>query len=374
MVAIERVEGTAAIHRFLDFPARLYEGDPAWVAPLREWQMRRFSPKNPFFRDAILELYVAKRGSEVVGTVSALRDRRWEQQKDEKTSFFGFFESEDDPEVAGALIATAKERAREWGMATLRGPRNLTRIEDVGITVEGHATRPPLLAGHHPPYYQALIEGLGFVKQHDVLAYDVLLNEPDGTPKALPDTLQKKSDDVAIEGLTIRRARYRSLSRDLRDAHHVFSEAFKTVPDTYPLPLDQFLNLGRVLIAFTDRNLMQIAYVNDEPVAFAICVPEMNEAIQRAHGRLLPLGWAGFAAGTRKIRTASFKLIGVIPEHRATGVHARLIAHVVDALRAIRYERLEASLIDERNGPMRRVVEGAGMSVYRRYRIYDAAV
>lgn len=374
MVAIERVAGRAAVQQFLDFPGRLYASDAAWVAPLREWQMRRLAPSNPFFRDATLEMFVAKRGSEVVGTISALRDRRWEEQKKERASFFGFFESVDDPEVASALIATAKDRARAWGMATLRGPRNLTRIEDVGVTIEGHATRPPLLAGHHRPYYQALVEGQGFHKQHDVLAYDASLLAADGTPRQLPAALQKKADDVSIDGLVIRRARYRSLSSDLRDAHHVFSEAFKAVPDTYPLPLDQFLNLGRALIAFTDRNLMQIAYVKGEPVAFALCVPEMNEAIAGAHGKLLPFGWTGFVRGLRRVHTASFKLIGVIPEHRSTGVHAKLIEHVIDALRTIRYDRLEASLIDERNGPMRKVVEGAGMAVYRRYRIYDSPV
>jgi len=38
------------------------------------------------------------------------------------------------------------------------------------------------------------------------------------------------------------------------------------------------------------------------------------------------------------------------------------------------YRRLEASLIDERNGPMRSIVESAGMTVYRRYRVYERPV
>jgi GNAT superfamily N-acetyltransferase len=371
MVTIERVTDRAGQDEFLQFPATVYQGDAAWVPPLREWQTRRLSPRNPFFKEATLETFLARRGREVVGTVSALRDPRWEKQKNERTSFFGFFETIDDPEVAAALIGAAEQRARDWGMDTLRGPRNLTRIEDLGLTVDGFDKPPPLLASHHKPYYQRLVEGLGFTKHHDVLAYDIDLLGPDGTPRARPAALKAKADAVNLSGLEIRRARYRTLSADLRAAHHVFSEAFKTVPDTYPLPLDQFLNLGRALIAFTNRNMMQLVFLNGEPIAFAICVPEMNEAIRHARGTLFPVGWARFVDGLRHVNTASFKLIGVIPEHRKSGVHAKMIEHVVEGLRLAGYGRLEASLIDERNGPMRSVVEGCGMAVYRRYRIYD---
>lgn len=374
MVTIERVKDRAGLNEFLAFPASVYRNDAAWVPPLREWQQRRLSPRNPFFKEATLETFIARRGREAVGTISALRDPRWESQKKEKASFFGFFETVDDPEVAAALIGAAEERARSWGMEILRGPRNLTRVEDVGVTVEGHATLPPLLASHHPPYYQRLVEGLGFEKHHDVLAYDIDLILPDGSPRQLPAALQAKADAVDMTGIEIRRARYRTLSADLRAAHHVFSEAFKTVPDTYPIPLEQFLNLGRALIAFTSRDMMQLVFLNGEPIAFAICVPEMNEAIRYAKGKLFPVGWAKFVEGLRHVNTASFKLIGVIPEHRKSGIHAKMIEHVIAGLRVAGYGRLEASLIDERNGPMRNVVEGCGMTIYRRYRIYDRRI
>ena len=42
-----------------------------------------------------------------------------------------------------------------------------------------------------------------------------------------------------------------------------------------------------------------------------------------------------------------------------------------EGVRGAGYERLEASVIDERNGPMRAVVEHAGMTVYRRYRFLE---
>jgi len=47
---------------------------------------------------------------------------------------------------------------------------------------------------------------------------------------------------------------------------------------------------------------------------------------------------------------------------------------VVKGVRDAGYTRIDGSLIDERNGPMRAVVEGIGMTVYRRYRFYQRDV
>lgn len=373
-VSIHEATSRAEREAFLDFPLRLYAGDAAFVPPAREWVRRRLDPKNPFFREASLRLFVARRGGEIVGTISALRDTRWERLKGERVGFFGFFEVADDPEAAAALIGAAEGAARGWGAEILRGPRNLTRVEEVGVTVEGHDKAPPMLASHHGPWVAPILEGLGFEKHHDVLAYDVLLHDADGRPRQLPAGLRAKSEALDLPGLEVRRARWRRINADLTDAHAVFTEAFKSVPDTTPMPRAQFVNLGRAFLAFANTRMLQLAYVEGRPVAFAVCLPELNEAIREARGHLLPLGWARMLWGVRHIRTASFKLIGVLPEYRKSGIHARLITHVVEALRAQGYARLEASLIDERNGPMRAVVEGAGMSIYRRYRIYERPI
>ena len=111
--------------------------------------------------------------------------------------------------------------------------------------------------------------------------------------------------------------------------------------------------------------------MNGRPVGFAACFPEINEALVHAHGHLLPLGWWRFLRGLRRVRTASFKLIGVVPDLRGSGLHAKLVAEVVLGVRAAGYERIDGSVIDERNGPMRAGVESAGMRVYRRYRFYE---
>ncbi|MCB9778465.1 MAG: GNAT family N-acetyltransferase [Alphaproteobacteria bacterium] len=363
-----------AIEKVLAFWHFLYRDDPCWVPPLAEVLTRRLDPGHPFFHDATLHLYVARRGDELVGTISSLRDLRHERHKGEKVAFFGFFECIDEPAVAEALVERVRADARAWGAEVLRGPRNLSRVEEVGITVEGHDIPPPLLASHHPRSYQRLVEALGFEKHHDVLAYHRMLVEPDGSPTPIPEKLRERAVGCDIPGLVVRRARYRSLDHDLSLAHEVFVDAFRDVPENTPMPRDQFVALGRVFVLFSSRHLMQLATVDGRAAGFCICVPELNEAVIRAHGKLLPLGWARLAEGLRHVRTVSFKLIGVMPEFRGRGLNARLILAAVEGAQAAGYERVEGSLIDERNGASRGTVEGLELSVYRRYRIYDGAV
>ena len=66
--------------------------------------------------------------------------------------------------------------------------------------------------------------------------------------------------------------------------------------------------------------------------------------------------------------------IGVLEEHRGSGLHAKLVVDVIEGARRAGYERIDASVIDERNKPMRGVVEGAGMDVYRRFRFFERPV
>ncbi|TNE85960.1 MAG: hypothetical protein EP330_23785 [Deltaproteobacteria bacterium] len=370
---VEIVEVSSAADRdaLLHLPMVIQGGDPNFVPALDLWMKRRLDPSNPFFDECTLKLFLARRGGAVVGSISALLDPRFVEHRGEKTCFFGFFECIDDHEVAEALIARVREQARAWGMERVRGPRNLTRVEDVGLTVEGFDTRPPFMVLQHPPYYQRLLEAAGFAKHHDVLAYDIDLFDAEGHPKPLPPKLASKAAACDIPGLEVRRVRYRSVNHDLRLAHTCFVEAYRSVPETTPMPLDQFVSLGKAFLLIAQRDMIQLATVNGEAAGFTVCVPELNEAFAEVGGKVLPLGWARFLRGMRHVRTASFKLIGVLPEYKGTGLHAKLIEGTIAGVRRAGFTRLEGSVIDERNGPMRAVVEGAGLEVYRRYRFYD---
>ena len=373
-MSVTAVTSDAELDELIAFASTLYADDPTWVAPPRELLRHKLKPKNPRFRSAEIKLYLARRGDTVVGTISALRDHKHESHKGERTVFFGFFECIDDQEVAEALVATVAEQARAWGADTLRGPRDLSRSEEVGVVIEGAHKPSPMLASHNKTRYAAMLEGLGFVKHHDVLAYEIDVYDEHGNPAPYPQEMLDRANAVQIDGLEVHPARWWRILRDLALAHQVFVEAFRDVPENTPMTLRQFTSLGLGLLFFSNRHMLQLATVNGKAAGFALCFPEMNEALRHANGRLLPWGWLKVLFAIPRIETASFKLIGVMPEYRNSGLVTLMIVRAVEGVRESGYRRIEGSLIDERNTGSRGVVEGIGMRIYKRWRLFDLAL
>ena len=360
------------IPRMFRFTSRLYADEPMWIPAPLVWERRRLA--SVLAHPDRMVLLAAVRDGELCGTISVRRDETFDSDPDCRVAWFGYFECCDDQAVADALLAAARAKAAEWGAHVLRGPRNITRFDFVGLTVSGHDRMPPMLQGHHLPYYQRLIEAAGLARHHDVLAYETTLRAADGQPVALPEKLLENAARCQLDNLTIRAARRLGMSSDLIAAHTVLNEAYATVPDVSPMPRATFIGLGRAMFTLAGPELIQLAFVGERPVGFSVCLPEINEALLRARGRLLPTGALKVLADFRRIHTAAFKLIGVVPDLRGSGLHAAMIKAVVQGAQQAGYSRMDGSVIDERNKPMRGVVEGLGMSVYRTWRFYEATV
>ena len=117
----------------------------------------------------------------------------------DRVGFFGFFESVDDPAVAGALFDAAAAWLRARGRDTLRGPLNPSINDEAGLLVDGFDTPSVLMMPHNPRYYPALVEGAGFRKAKDLLAFQ-------NTHTTLPERLVAATDIVRKRyGVTCRR-------------------------------------------------------------------------------------------------------------------------------------------------------------------------
>jgi len=370
-IRLREVSGRGDLDAFLALPWCLYCNEPLWVPPLTVVERRRLAPGSPMLVEARLKLFLALQGDVVVGRISVMHEPGRGADDVEAGAWFGHFESVGDPAVVAALLDRAAEEGRRWGAKILRGPRNLSRLEYVGFTVEGFDTLPPVVQGFHPPFYAERMEAEGFDKHHDMIAYEIDIVDEYGQRVPTPPNLADKAAACDLPGLEVRRALWRSMGRDLEAAWKVFDVAYRTVPDTAPLPRGTFKAVGRAYLAFANLELLQIAKVQGRPAGCAACLPEANEALQAARGGWLPAGWLRVALATGLVRTASFKLIGVLPEYLGSGLHAVLVSNIIDGARRAGYTRIEASVIHEDNKPMRAVVEDAGMKPYRRYRVYE---
>src|SRR4051794_6850038 len=164
-VEIRRVESKGDRKLFLDLPYRLYATEKRWVPPLRLERKEHIDPKkNPFFEHAEVQFFLAWRDGRPVGRISAHIDHNLNAFQDNRWGLFGFFECEDDPEAARALIDTAEAWLRERGRDRMVGPMDYTTNDECGLLIEGHERPPIILCPWQHPYYQRLLEetcGLG---------------------------------------------------------------------------------------------------------------------------------------------------------------------------------------------------------------------
>jgi len=105
-VEIYPVRSKRDLKEFIMLPWKLYRDDPFWVSPLISDEKKRFSPEhNPFYRHSDVQLFIARKGGETVGRLTAHIDHNYNEFHDELTGQFGFFESINDGEVSKALFA-----------------------------------------------------------------------------------------------------------------------------------------------------------------------------------------------------------------------------------------------------------------------------
>jgi hypothetical protein len=93
-----------------------------------------------------------------------------EYHKAKKAQFY-FFDTIDDLEVARALFKTVFDWARERGLDTVIGPKGLSPFDGYGLLIEGHEYRQMMtMMNYNYPYYQKLVEALGFEKEVDFVS------------------------------------------------------------------------------------------------------------------------------------------------------------------------------------------------------------
>src|SRR4030095_4718422 len=174
MLQIEKVDTDvkAQVRRFVELPYRLYKDCPQWVPPLYiDAYMYLNRKKHPFHEHSDVDFFLAVRNRQVVGRIAAIENKPFNKYHNTRKADFYFFDSENDPEVAGALFNTVFEWAKERGLNLVVGPKGMGPLDGYGILVFGHEHRQTMnMLNYNYPYYQQLVESLGFEKEVDFVS------------------------------------------------------------------------------------------------------------------------------------------------------------------------------------------------------------
>jgi len=379
-VEVQSVATPEDLQRFVRFPWRIYAHDPYWVPPIiSEIEKRLDTQRNPFWEYAERELFLARRPpyqggmGEVVGTVAAIINHQHNRQFNDRTGFFGFFEALNDDQVAAALLAAASDWLRERGMDLIRGPVNGAPTDEVGVQIAGYDRRPSIWEGHTPPYYRELIERLGFRKYDDYFAYEVWFKDLDWDLRNLPSKVWHVAENVRSKtGVQVRKIDMNQWDAEVAKVHYLYNEGFRTIPGHTDMSLEKFASMAASLRPFLDPDLVVIAEVDGQPVGFAVALMDLNEALCHfRNGKLYPWDLIRLKWHIGRVRTACAKMIGVLPEYRVRGLEILLGLEFGQHILTKGYERVEMSLLQEKNTMINRLAQRVGAKVYQHYRVYE---
>jgi GNAT superfamily N-acetyltransferase len=356
--------------RFIRLPWRLYRNAPNWVPPLISERRRHLDrDHNPFFEHAEAEYFLAWRDGEVVGRITAHVDRRFNEFQDNDWGLFGFFEAEDDPEVANALLETAEGWLRERGRDRMVGPMDFNTNHECGLLVVGHERAPQILENWHHPYYQGLIEGYGMTKAMDLFKW--WLDEAERDQK-LMDVVVELADKLEPEhGIVIRHIKKREFEDGVRRFMEIYNSAWEKNWGFVPLTETELQAYAKELKPIYDEHWGMFAEKDGETVGAALTLVDYNQILKKMNGRILPFGWVHTLGASRKIDSVRVFALGVKPEYQHAGVAAGLYVEHYKMAASTPQTKGETGWILENNVPMNRGMEAMGGEIVKRYRLFE---
>ena len=366
-VSVTPVQTRKEMKAFIDLPWDLYRDDPHWIPPIKSQVAKLLSPgHHPYWEFSRRELFLARRGSEVVGRVAAIVDDHYNDYQQEKMGTWGFFECRRDPEAATALFAAATGWVRQQGMEFLRGPLNPSLNYEAGILVQGFDSRPTLFMTYNPPYYLELVMLSGFRKEKDLLTY---LTSRDHKPPEWAMSLGERL--VQKQEVTIRTLDPKRFDEEVRLLTQIYVECWGQnwgfVPPTVAEVRDMVQNLNPII----DLDLAFFLYVGEEPVGVCIVIPDITPLLQRFNGKL------GLRALIKKhlywseITGCRGFILGVKEEYRQVGAPLVALHYLIRAAeKKLQYHYVELGWNLEDNQAINLLYEEGGLRPHKRYRIF----
>jgi GNAT superfamily N-acetyltransferase len=375
-LTVRPVETKADKKAFVNLAWEVYRDDPAWVPPLKDEVHGLITPgKNPWFEHAKAKFWLAERGGKVVGRISGQVDELVQQHMGQGTGQWGMLEALDG-EAAAALIATAEDWLREQGMTRALGPISLSIWDEPGLEIEGFNEPPTVMMGHHKPEYRKWIEDAGYEKAKDLLTYEVdIANWWD---ERIARLIEMGERNPRIRFRKVDKSKF---AEEARIILNLLNDAWSDNWGFVPLTESEIAYAGKKLKPIIYNELVWIAYYDNEPVAFMITLPDINELIKDLNGELFPFGWMKLLWRLRKPMThrARVPLMGVAKKLHHTRLASQLAFMLIEFTRRevvakFGVEIGEFGWILEDNKGMLSIAELPGARVNHRYRIFEKAL
>ena len=355
---------------FIKFQWRIYANDPAWVPPLIiERKAFLDAKRHPFYRHGDAALFLAQKNGKIAGRIMASDDPNYNSLHETNVGCFGLFECIDDQEVAAALFDAAASWLHKQGRTEIMGPIDYSTNYVCGLLIDGFRFPPTILTAHNPPYYRQLIESNGFVKTKDWYAW--WFADPS---RAVADLRRLATRYQRRGPVTIRPANLKNIRGESRRLREIYNQAWAKNWGFVPFTEPEIEFMTKELKPLLIPGFAWIAESGNEPVGFALGLPDINVVLRDLNGRLtrfgLPIGLIKLLLYKNRVQKGRLIALGVVQKYRRAGIAEMLVLRVIEETMVKRGITGELSMTLEDNYMINRFLEAIGAERYKTYRIY----
>ena len=352
------------IRKFVQYSWKIYKDNPYWVPPLISQQVN-FIHDGIYHESGIIQPFMAYRNGEPVGRIVAHYDRRYNEIFQKKRGCIGFFECTNDKNVSRMLFDASRDWLTAQGMHEMYGPLNFTMYDAAGLLMDDYQNEPVLELVYNPPYYTTLFEDYGFEKAVDWYAYRFTRDQN------IPGILYRARDRVLNNPSGIQ-FRNMDLKEDYWESAQKMREVFNRAWDKnwghLPLTERQWNYFAGEVKSALKPELVLFAEKDSQLIGYMLSVPDVNQAIKHANGRLFPLGLLKMLWAFRKINRIKIFMLGVLPEYRNQGIESFFLLETYERGKKMGYLEADMSVIVEINTNVLRMLDRAGAQRYKTFR------
>ncbi len=344
-VEIKKVGTKKELKKFIRYNYELYKNNPYSVPDLYDDMLNTFNrEKNAAFEFCEAECFLAYRDGEIVGRVAGIINHRANEKWNKKEVRFGWIDFIDEQEVSAALLETVEKWGKERGMDAIQGPLGFTDFDAEGMLVEGFEELSTMATIYNYPYYPVHLEKLGYEKDADWIEYKIYI------PDAVPEK-HKRISDLVQRKYNLKIKKYTSAKKIEADygraIFELINEAYEPLYGFAPLSDGQINQYVKMYLPIVDlRMVTLITDAEDQLVGVGISMPSLSRALQKAKGKMLPLGWYYLAKALfmkKRAKVLDLLLVAVKPEYQNKGVNALLFSDLIPVYQQLGFEYAESN-------------------------------
>ncbi|WP_225035792.1 GNAT family N-acetyltransferase [Winogradskyella sp. SM1960] len=320
MITIKEATTKKDLKAFVRFPFKLYKDSKYWVPPIIKQELETFNKeKNPIFKDAEARFFLAYKNEEIVGRISAIINWLEVDKQGIKKMRFGWFDFIDDLEVSQALLKTVEDIGKENQLEFVEGPVGFSNLDKVGVMTEGFEHLSTMITWYNHAYYIKHYETYGFKIEKEY-------SESEFPFKNVKPEFFKKAQELIKRRYKIKALKFTKTDEVMPYADRMFdlfNESYSSLSSFVEITDIQKEYFKKKFISFVNPEYIKfVVDENDKLIGFAVVMPGFAKALQKANGKLFPMGFSHILKAKKHSKDVIFYLIGIHPDYQNKGVHA----------------------------------------------------